>query len=239
MSAMAPAQNSGQETEVVTGVIAGITQKGPDKWQVAVQQAGSQYSKNLWTKDADLIGQLSQMIGQPASFMCGASHWTNQQGAPVRSLWINGVGPAQQQQPVQVQPQAQPMAGMMPMQSAAPPPGQFQQPQQQVWGAAQPTHTPPQGWAQAERDAAPQAQTWEDPKQGMIHRQTASKVASILISHLPAEERTFSTLIMLCERLVAYYDHGLAALGAPNPEGHAASTGFAPPPHGDEDDIPF
>lgn len=227
MSAMAPAQNSGQETEVVTGVIAGITQKGPDKWQVAVQQAGSQYAKNLWTKDADLIGQLSQMIGQPASFMCGASHWTNQQGAPVRSLWINGVGPAQQQQPVQVQPQAQPMAGMMPMQSAAPPPGQFQPAFAQTAPQVQPLPT----WEHG--------QPWEDPKQGMIHRQTASKVASILISHLPAEERTFSTLIMLCERLVAYYDHGLAALGAPNPEGHAASTGFAPPPHGDEDDIPF
>ena len=42
-----------------------------------------------------------------------------------------------------------------------------------------------------------------------IHRQTASKVAAIMLSHVAEEERTMSTLFVLAERLVAYYNEGM------------------------------
>src|SRR5262252_1841751 len=105
-----------QESEVVSGTINGIIQKGPDRWQVAVIPTGSQYAKNLWTKDAGLVNQLSAMIGQQQGFNCGVSHWNMNDGTPVRSLWINGVG--QPQQPQQwgqaQQPQAQPQPAPQP-----------------------------------------------------------------------------------------------------------------------------
>ena len=84
-----------KETEMVVGTISAITQKGPDKWQVAVKPEGSQYAKNLWTKDGELVGSLSQKIGQHGAFVCGVSNWTNQSGQDVRSLWINSVGDEQ------------------------------------------------------------------------------------------------------------------------------------------------
>jgi hypothetical protein len=78
-----------RETEFVAGVIQGITQKGADKWQVAVQPDGSNYAKNLWTKDAELVDSLGALIGQHRAFVCGVSHWTMNDGKQVRSLWIN------------------------------------------------------------------------------------------------------------------------------------------------------
>jgi len=80
-----------RETEYVSGVIEGIIQKGPDKWQVAVKPDGSQYTKNLWTKDAELIAALAQKIGGHGVFVCGVSDWVNQSGQAVRSLWINSL----------------------------------------------------------------------------------------------------------------------------------------------------
>jgi len=54
-------------------------------------------------------------------------------------------------------------------------------------------------------------------------RQTATKVAGIMLSHIAQEQRTFDNLLLLSERLVAYYEHGLDG------------TGEDPP----VDDIPF
>ena len=97
-----------QAPEYVAGVIEGITQKKPDTWQVSVKPDGSQYSKNLWTKDAELVGRLTPLIGQHRSFVCGASDWVNAQGNPVRSLWINQIqegdaGPPSSSQPASSQ----------------------------------------------------------------------------------------------------------------------------------------
>jgi hypothetical protein len=194
------------ETEVVSGTIAGITQKGtdefgnPNRWQVAVQPPGSQYSKNLWTKDPEMIGHLSTMVGQQQSFLCGISHWNRNDGTAVRSLWINGIGPAA------AQPQAQ---------VAAPQPAQPQQwsqaPAQMVAAMQQPQQplTDMQrqgGWQQQ----APQSQQETgQQKEDRIHRQTASKVAAILIGYLPAEQRTYDTLLLISQRLVRYYEAGL------------------------------
>jgi hypothetical protein len=78
-----------KETEYIAGTITGIVQKGADKWQVVVQPDGSQYTKNLWSKDAELVAALSEKIGAHGAFVCGVSHWTNNEGKPVRSLWID------------------------------------------------------------------------------------------------------------------------------------------------------
>ncbi len=78
-----------KEIEVVTGTIEGVTQKKPDTWQVEVRPDGSQYTKKLWSKDAELVSSLTEKLGQHGGFVCGASYWTNQDGKQVRSLWIN------------------------------------------------------------------------------------------------------------------------------------------------------
>lgn len=106
-----------RETVVVTGQVTGVLAKGNDKWQIVVMPQGSQYVKNLWTKDYGLVSQMEQNINSWYSFVCGVSPWTNNQGQPVKSLWINQVTapgqaaapqPTTPQQPAQGQPQAFP-----------------------------------------------------------------------------------------------------------------------------------
>jgi hypothetical protein len=79
-----------REIELVAGTIGGITQKKADTWTVAVTPADSQYAKNLWTKDVDLVESLAAKIGQAGAFVCGASYW-ERDGKQVRSLWIDSV----------------------------------------------------------------------------------------------------------------------------------------------------
>jgi leucyl aminopeptidase (aminopeptidase T) len=79
-----------REIELVAGTIGGITQKKADTWTVAVTPSDSQYAKNLWTKDVDLVESLSAKIGQAGAFVCGASYW-ERDGKQVRSLWIDSV----------------------------------------------------------------------------------------------------------------------------------------------------
>jgi hypothetical protein len=207
------------DTEVVTGIVQGVVAKAVDKWQVEVN-TGQQNPRRLWTKDADLVQQMMGLIGQQLSFMCGKSHWTNSQNQPVVSLWINGYGqpgsiaqaPAPVQQPVMQQPVVPQYA----------PPVQ-QQPLVQQMPAA-PTQTM-------------QQPSQRDVTEDKIHRQTATKVAVHLLKHLSPEDQTFTNLITLSERLVAYYDNGVSWPqqptnmndGDPGPQGA---------PHTD-DDIPF
>jgi len=218
------------DTEIVQGVIQGIVQKGADKWQVEVN-VGQQNPRRLWTKDAGLVQQLSMMIGQTTSFLCGVSHWTNQQNQPVRSLWINGVG----------QGAAVPQAAMQPA-AAAPPTAAPQQPWPAVPQPVQAQLPPPPTVVQPMAvpmgpvaHMGPSRSEW-DIKEERIHRQTATKVASILISHVPAEQRTLDNVLALAERLVAYYENGLgqAVMGNPG-DGDPGAQGI---PHTD-DDIPF
>lgn len=79
-----------REVEIVTGTIKGVIVKGTDKWQVEVQPDGSEYTKKLWTKDAELVAAIPPKIGQAGAFVCNASYWTNNEGKQVRSLWISG-----------------------------------------------------------------------------------------------------------------------------------------------------
>jgi len=198
-----PQQQPG--TQVVTGVIQGIVQKGPDKWQVEVN-TGQQNPRRLWTKDQNLVAQLSTMIGQSTSFLCGESHWTNQSGAPVVSLWINGVGPA---------------GGFQNQTQQLPPPVP-----QQAWPQQAPTTLPIPQQAPTVVQAG-DGRITEDVREKRIHRQTASKVAAILLSHLPQEDRTLDNVLRISESLVGYYEYGMQM-----------AQNEAAPPHTD-DDIPF
>jgi len=72
-----------------------------------------------------------------------------------------------------------------------------------------------------------------------IMRQTASKVASILISHVPSEQRTLDNVLALSERLVGYYESGMQqAQQNGNPGEYGGDPGAQGVPHTD-DDIPF
>jgi leucyl aminopeptidase (aminopeptidase T) len=90
-----------REIELVAGTIGGITQKKADTWTVAVTPEGSQYAKNLWSKDADLIDALSRKIGEHGAFVCGASYW-QLDGKQVRSLWIDSLSDGTENVPERV-----------------------------------------------------------------------------------------------------------------------------------------
>jgi hypothetical protein len=90
---MSYAPEQERETEQIIGTVTGVIQKGADKWQAVVAVDGSQYTKNLWTKDTQLVQYLSSQIGNRLAFACNVSHWNLQDGTPVRSLWIDVVGP--------------------------------------------------------------------------------------------------------------------------------------------------
>jgi hypothetical protein len=91
-----------REIELVAGTIGGITQKKADTWTVAVTPEGSQYAKNLWTKDADLVVSLGAKLGEHGAFVCGASYWTMNDGKQVRSLWIDSVADGTENVPERV-----------------------------------------------------------------------------------------------------------------------------------------
>ena len=235
-----------REQEQIVGTISGIVQKGVDKWQVEVMpDGGGQYSKKLWTKDQSIVASASTLIGQRMAFLCNVSHWTNNQNQPIRSLWIEAFGPSAVGSPA----------------LAGPPMSNWEAAQAAQAAAAQPPMAGMQGWPSQPPSGPPMVPVTptviqgtpthfnDDPKQAKIHRQTASKVAAIMLSHVAPEERTMSTLFVLAERLVAYYDNGLpnpetlddlmqrampADMGGPDP---AAGTGYADTPP--EDDIPF
>ena len=90
-----------RETELVAGVIGGITQKKADTWTVQVTPDGAKYAKNLWTKDADLVQSLSAKIGQVGAFVGSLGAPYTVDGKEVRSWWIqseaDGVGPTEEE----------------------------------------------------------------------------------------------------------------------------------------------
>jgi hypothetical protein len=218
MSTMQQPQQGNEE--VVTGQVTAVIAKGGDKWQIAVQPQGSQYTKNLWTKDAGLVQQMSQNINSHYSFVCGPSYWQMADGKQVRSLWINTVT-------------APGMAGVS-------------QPAQPL----QPSHTPPQGWEQAERDAAPR-QPIPQGKPGLapmekeerIMREHAMGVVALMLPYLQPDERNAAGMVAVAEGLIAYYRLGKAAFNGQQPAWHRATAEAAeetpPAPAGVDDDIPF
>jgi hypothetical protein len=86
--------------------------------------------------------------------------------------------------------------------------------------------------------AAPVQLVQQDTTEDKIHRQTATKVAVHLLKHLKPEEQTFDNLIRISERLVHYYDNGVAWPQAAGNSPEAGDPGPQGAPHSD-DDIPF
>ena len=215
-----------RETEQIIGVVSGVVQKGADKWQAVVTPDGSQYTKNLWTKDQNVVMYLTSQIGNRLAFLCNVSHWTNQSNQPVRSLWIDQVGSPTVGSPALAGPPQQPQ-GAAPPQAPIQQAGWNQQPQQSA--TVQPVATPMVAQA-----AQP------DAREQKIHRQTAAKVAAILLGYLPEGERTLSTLLVVSERLVSYFDNGMPAAETLEDLMNRAmpSSVDEAPPHTD-DDIPF
>jgi len=221
-----------REQEHIIGTVVQIVQKQGGKFQAQVQPDGAANTKNLWIgedKAQEFLPFLSSQIGNRLAFLCNVSHWTNQQHQQVRSLWIDQIGMPQAGPPAQAVVPPPTTATMVH------PPATVGQPV-----VVQPTVEPMVA-------QAPQ----QDLREQKIHRQSASKVAAILLGYLPEGERTLSTLLVLSERLVAYYDTGMPAaetldqlmnraMPASMDEAAAQGTGYGntPPPPGD-DDIPF
>lgn len=234
----APTQQQERETEQVIGVVTGIVQKGADKWQAAVQPDNSQYSKNLWTKDQQLVAYLSSQIGNRLGFACNVSHWAMQDGTPVRSLWIDQVGPPSVGSPAMAGPPQQ-QGGY---QNVPPPQQPWEQAQQAQQAGPQGTQVGASGAPEPMQQAQPQstATPQADVREQKIHRQTAAKVAAILLAYVKPDEQNLSNLFVMSERLVAYFNDGL-----PNAEtldqlmqraAPASIDGPIPPA---DDDIPF
>lgn len=194
-----------QATEQVVGTINSVqTHRSGNKWIVVVAPDGSQFTKNLWTSDQMVAAQLSQMIGQRMAFSCNRSNpYANAQGQMVSSLWIAVAGGAAAQQQVQQQP-VQPQQPVMPMQQATTAMPQMPQlpAMPQPVQAQMPTGPMP---VATTMPAGPNAAE----KELRIMREAAAKVAGILISHVPAEQRTLDNVIALSERLVAYFERGV------------------------------
>ena len=218
MSTQAPER----EVEVVTGQVTHILVKGEGKWQIAVQPQGSQYTKNLWTKDYGLVQQMEANINSWYSFVCGVSPWTNAQGQPVRSLWVNEVtapGQVVQAEVTQAQRQAQ-------------------QPQPLT-----PTAGVTATVTQNTSSSVPQGQPGISPleKEERIMREHAMGVVALMLPHLPPEERNATGMIAVAEGLIAYYRLGPPASNGRGQDANqdaveAAADEYPPDP---DDDIPF
>jgi hypothetical protein len=79
-----------KESVTVVGLVTGVEVKPNEQFVVKVRQNPTdQYDLSLRTKDAALANFLMSQVGQQYQFVCGLSHWTNSQGQPVTSKWIN------------------------------------------------------------------------------------------------------------------------------------------------------
>jgi len=200
MSQVQPSQQS------VAGVIGNVqTHRTGNKWFVTIRPDNSQFDKNLWTSEQALAADLYGKIGQRLGFVCNVNP---DQNDPSKNYWwiVGVVNPDQAAAPVSSLPlppqTAQPGAAFpQPLTAPAPQPvpQQFNVPAQQPVVSA--TVTP---------SVVPMAQgPTAAEKEERIMRETASKVAGILISHVAPEARTLENVIDLSERLVAYYRHGV------------------------------
>ena len=185
----------------IIGTVSGLEQRSGGWVAVAILAPGKEYPVKLSTKKQELIGQAQQMMGQVVTAGFNEQESTNinpHNGQPYTNRYLEAlafgavdlVGMPTQIQPQQFVPQPQPQAQNFP------PPQQQAQPQQ--------FQGQPQTFAQQ-----PAAVPFVDLKQGMIHRQTASKVAVQLLAYLVPDERNLASLVRISEQLVKYYDEGV------------------------------
>ena len=228
-----------REQQQVIGTVAEVVQTQGGKFQVRVFPDGSQNKKNIWIGEdkTQFLPYLQSQVGNRLAFVCNLSHWTRQDGQAVTSLWLELCGPPTVDSPA--------LAGP-PAQAVVPPPQQatMVHPPQHVGQpvVVQPTVEPMV--AQAPR---------EDLREKKIHRQSAAKVAAILLGYLDKDEQNLATLLSVSERLVAYFDNGMPqaetlddlmhramprGMDYSDPQAQGEGYANAPPPPGDED-IPF
>jgi hypothetical protein len=166
-----------RETELVAGTIGGITQKKADTWTVAVTPEGSQYAKNLWTKDADLVESLAAKIGQAGAFVCGVSVW-QKDGRDVRSLWINEAVERERMDDLHI-----------PARSVATPEAAAQG----ITATARAAQTPSGGEGMSKEDWA--------RKDSAIHKMACIKTAADALKHTIPSDPTPEDLSRFCERV--------------------------------------
>ena len=203
------------DTEVVTGIVQGIVQKAADKWQIEVN-IGQQNPRRLWTKDADLVQQMMGLIGQQRERSCAASRTgrTTRTSPSARSGSTGRArGSARRRGPglpprAYARPHAAARAAAG---SGRSPPGQ------------QPVPAAAAGPAASSAAGRPRAE--DPPADG---DEGGSRSAA---SYLEPEQQTFDSLISISERLVAYYENGVAW---PQQE-----QGWRRGPRHADDDIPF
>jgi len=214
-----------QTTEVVAGVIREVTtHPSGDKWAVNVQPDGSQFTKNLWTKNHQMAYELSQMTGQREAFLVNVNNDPNT-GKNYR--WIAERGPAAA---VPQAPVVQSQPGVLPP-PAAPQPQQPQSVQQPQSATVTPQVIPFAG----QPAVTTTSRLSDEERESRIMRQAATKVASILISHVPAEQRTLDNVLRLSEQLMGYYRNGLVMTQPAAADGDPG-WGELPP---EDDGIPF
>lgn len=246
-------QGGGGESVVVNGTVEGMEVKNNGRFVIKVRELGStsNYALSLNTKEQGLAQQMANSIGQQFSFICGLSHWTNNQGQPVTSKWINGVAPLQggyqqpqpqqqfQPQPQQFQGQPQGFAGQQPQQPFMP----QQQPQQQF--QPQPQFSP-------QEDGRPT----DDAYIRRVSWLAAVPAAVAALDHLPEDQRTVAALVKMTDFLartaIIRGQQGFPGTEAPAPapqaqpqyqqqpqqqqyQGDPGPQGFPPT----DDDIPF
>jgi hypothetical protein len=172
-----------KETEIVTGTVVGIIQKGADKWQVEVRtDLDSQYTKKLWTKKAETQALAAALIEQIATFECGVSHWKLDDGTPTQSLWINAVNPG-------APPPTEPPGAEEARQGVA----------QEATGATQSASEASGGSAPTTNHSAPPS----DPTRRSIERQT-SLIQAVAYAPVDLAVQTVDGVLAVAEDFYAY-----------------------------------
>lgn len=213
----APAPTAPAPTEVVVeGWITGVEAKNNGRFSVKVKRsAEDQYGLSLNTKDAAVVQDLMQRVGQQVRFQCGVSSWWNAQiGQQVESKWINQYAPVGQDVPMGAQPPpAAPVAAQMLPPSAAPAPS-----------------TP-----------APQSR-YPFKDECIAFQSMAKGLAVECFKRLPNDQQTLSGAVRIA-RYWAAEALQVGAQGlierTPEPQPEVPALGHPAEPSADPDDIPF
>lgn len=237
----------------VTGQLIGMEPRAGGWVAVVIQDPNEQYPKKLSTKRPQLLGQAQQLMLQHVTALYTESDSPNinpNNGLPYvnRNLdqltLANGAAP-------QFQPQPAPQAQNFPQPGIA-----TNQPQSVTFTPLpqQPTFTPTLAPAPAPQPQQPvlSQRIPEAERELRIHRQTATKVAAMMMSSLDKEDQNLASLLRISEQLVHYYVNGVQwqvppPVPSPTPVGQTDLTPEVdlyagdPGPQGipPDDDIPF
>lgn len=219
----------------VTGQIVAMEQRNAGWVAVSILEPGKQYPKKLSTKREELIGQAQQMMGMgqivTAAFNEQQSDQINpHNGQPYTNRYLEALALGMADlvgMPTQIQPQQYMPPQPQPVQQAP-----YQQP------------------APVQQPVMQQPIQRFDPTEAKIHRQTATKVAVLLLPMLREEDRNLASLVRISEQLVKYYDAGVQWQTAPiqpqpspQPQPQQQAQGYEQydgyPEASPDDDIPF